>query len=302
VDLAIGLILFVVGFKGTVEGQRRTGDAARGVEGTTGMRTVQLKCEHLTNPLGIEAAQPRLSWVLESDQRGQAQTAYQILVATSQQKLGANNGDKWDSGKITSDNSVEVPYQGNALASGERCYWKVRVWDKDGRPDAYSDASFFEMGLLRQSDWHGKWIWSKKGISSPLLRREFGLEKTVRRARVYISGLGYYELYINRSRVGDHVLDPASTYYTNDQPFKLNAHVLYVSYDVTDFLRAGSNAIGVMLGHGWYSAEADVAPKPPGRAPYGDRPSLILQMNMEFTDGRSMSLGTTKTGKRPRGR
>jgi alpha-L-rhamnosidase len=291
-NVAISFVLFVVGFNASVGGQEEAGSTAPGSEGTTLILPVQLKCEHLTNPLGIEAVQPRLSWVLESGQRGQAQTAYQILVASSQEKLGANNGDKWDSGKIASDNSVEVSYPGNTLVSTERCYWKVRVWDKDGRSGAYSEASFFEMGLLRQSDWHGKWIGSKKGISSPLLRKEFRLEKTVKRARVYISGLGYHELYINGSRVGDYVLEPASTYYTNDQAFKLSSRVLYLGYDVTDLLRAGPNVIGVMLGNGWYSAEADVASEPPGRASYSDRPGLILQMNMDFADARSISLNT----------
>jgi alpha-L-rhamnosidase len=292
-NVVISLMMFSAGFKGTA-GQAGTGASAR-EERLTGMKAVQLKCEHLTDPLGVEAPQPRLSWVLESNDRGQLQTAFQILVATSLQKLEADRADKWDSGQIASDNSVEVPYKGSPLTSGERCYWKVRSWGKDGKPGAYSAASYFEMGLLKQADWQGKWIGSRKGISSPLLRREFRLETAANRARVYLSGLGYYELYINGKRVGDRVLDPASTYYTNDQPFKLYPRVLYASYDVTDLLlNAGPNVIGVMLGHGWYSAEADVAPR---RAPYGDRPCLILQMNVDLSNGHKMSLSTDDSWK-----
>src|SRR5438445_4658987 len=99
---------------------------------------------------------------------------------------------------------------------------------------------------------------AQKGVSSPLFRRAFSIEKPIRRARVYVSGLGYYELFINGKKVGDRVLEPASTYYNNDQPFKLRTRVLYVAHDVTDYLQKGSNVIGVMLGHGWYSAEADI--------------------------------------------
>jgi alpha-L-rhamnosidase len=296
-NVVVALGLLVVSSKTTTEGRGVAQDPVQGLKGTVGMRVSQLKCEHLTNPLGIEAAQPRLSWVLESNQRGQAQTAYQILAASSPARLESNNGDKWDSGKIASDNSVGVPYKGKTLASAERCYWKVRVWDKDGKPSDYSDVAFFEMGLLRQNDWHGKWIGSKKGISSPLLRKEFRLEKTVKRGRVYISGLGYHELYVNGRRVGDNFLEPASTYYTNDQPFKLNSRVLYLSYDVTELLKAGPNAVGVMLGHGWYSAEADLGPELPNRAPYGDQPSLILQMNVDFEGSGNFSLATDENWK-----
>jgi len=283
--LTISLMLFLAGLPGIGASQRG------------GLQANQLKCEHLTNPLGIEAPQPRLSWVLESNERGQLQAAYQILVATSLEKLQADNADKWDSGKIVSDSSVEVPYRGNPLASGERCYWKVRSWGKDGKPGAYSAASYFEMGLLKPADWRGKWVGAKKGISSPLLRRQFQLAKAVSRGRVYLSGLGYYELHINGNKVGNRLLDPASTYYTNDQPFPLHSRVLYASYDVTEQLKSGANVIGVMLGHGWYSAEADVAPSPSGRTPYGDRPRLMLQMNIEFADGEMTTLSTDDTWK-----
>ncbi|MBC8231137.1 alpha-L-rhamnosidase N-terminal domain-containing protein, partial [bacterium] len=279
-----------------------------------GVTPVQLKCEYAVNPLGIDVAQPRFSWVLESSRRGQMQSAYQILVASSEENLRQNIADLWDSGKVVSGQSVNVAYKGSALKSGQKCWWKVRCWNKPGedgmyvtptyhdvktleamrkeRPSAYSAPATFEMGLLKQSDWQGNWIGADKTISSPLLRKEFTLEKEVKRARVYISGLGYYELYLNGEKVGNHVLDPGTTYYNNDQSIDFGSRVLYVTYDVTDRLRTGGNAIGVMLGHGWYSAEDDIPPSPSHREPYGDRPRLILQMNIEFADGDSVSIAT----------
>ena len=119
------------------------------------------------------------------------QSAYQILVASSEEKLNANIGDKWDSGKVASDQSVNVVYEGSALATGEKCYWKVRCWDKDDRASVYSTSATFEMGLLKENDWEGKWIGADTSISAPLLRKEFEIAKEVKSARVYISGLGY---------------------------------------------------------------------------------------------------------------
>ena len=282
-----------------------------------GVTPVQLKCEYAVNPLGIDVAQPRFNWVLSSSRRGQMQSAYQILVASSEENLSQNIADLWDSGKVVSEQSVNVIYKGSALKSGQKCWWKVRCWNKPGedgmyvtptyhgmetleamrqeRPSAYSAPATFEMGLLKQSDWQGNWIGADKTISSPLLRKEFTLEKEVKRVRVYISGLGYYELYLNGEKVGNHVLDPGTTYYNNDQPIDLGSRVLYVTYDVTDRLRTGGNAVGVMLGHGWYSAEDDIPPSPSHREPYSDRPRLILQMNIEFADGECMSIRSLAT-------
>src|SRR5262249_49915386 len=157
-------------------------------------------------------------WLLKSTERGQRQTAYRILVASSLERLNADMGDKWDSGKVRSDNSVEVFYAGRELASSERAYWKVRVWDRNGVPSAYGEPASFEMGLLKTNDWQGRWIAAKQGNASPLFRRGFQIKSAVRRARIYVSGLGLYELYLNGRKVGDRVLDPASAYYHNDLP------------------------------------------------------------------------------------
>jgi len=117
-----------------------------------------LYCEYTKNPLGIDTPAPRFSWILESTQRGQMQSAFRILVASSGEKLDKDTGDKWDSSKVFSEKSVNVSYEGQPLTSGEKCYWKVRVWDKEGQPSTWSKAATFEMGLLKESDWQGKWI------------------------------------------------------------------------------------------------------------------------------------------------
>ena len=150
----------------------------------------------------------------------------------------------WDSGKVASERSVNVPYAGRELGSGERCWWRVRTWDREGRAGAWSEPAWFEMGLIHAADWPGAWIAAERGVSAPLLRTEVTLEAAPARARVYLSGLGYYELRINGAKVGRQVLDPASSYYHNDQDLELGSRVLYASHDVTGHLRAGRNAGG----------------------------------------------------------
>jgi alpha-L-rhamnosidase len=252
-----------------------------GVSNAQVLFTSELRCEYSDNPLGLDTQLPRFSWILTSSQRGQMQTAYQILVASSPENLSKEKGDKWDSKKLTSGQSVNVVYQGKELASGEKCWWKVRVWDKDGKAGAFSEPATFEMGLLKQSDWQGQWIGADTSISSPLLRREFTISGDIKRARAYISGLGWNEFYINGKKVGDHVLDPATTDYKK--------HIKYSLYDVTDLLRQGENAIGVMLGNGWFSE--------PGQLKYGDSPRLLLQINIDLMDSSTTSIKTDENWK-----
>jgi len=249
--------------------------------GQSNIAVKELRCEYTAEPVGIDTEKPRLSWVLESSERGQKQTAYQIIVAGSVDNLGMNTPEKWDSGKVISERSVNIEYAGSALKSGERCWWKVRCWDKNGNVGQYSDYASFEMGLLSKSNWQGKWIGAEKGISSPLLRREFAITKKVKQARVYVSGLGWSELYINGKKVGDHVLDPATSEY--------HKHTLYVTHDVTDLLSSADNAVGVMLGNGWYCE--------PDYPVYGDSPRVLLQMNVEFSDGSKMSIVSNESWK-----
>jgi len=229
---------------------------------TAAIKVGNLKCEYTENPLGIEAAHPRLSWALTSAERAQAQTAYQILVASSEEKLKAGGGDLWDSGKVASDQSIQVPYQGKALDSRQRCYWKVRVWDKQGDVSGYSEAAHWEMGLLSPDDWQARWIGYTAGWNGRALyfRYDITLPKPVRDGRAYVAGLGYYEFHVNGARVGDRVLDPGWTDYSK--------RVLYSTYDVGAMLRTGENVLGVIVGNGWYA-----------------RPQLLLQFEVTYQDG-----------------
>lgn len=267
-----------------------------------GVNPAQLKCEYLTNPLGVEARRPRLSWVLESSERGQVQTAYQILVAGSLERLKADQADLWDSGRVASSQSVHVLYDGKPLTSGMRAWWKVRIWDRQGATSACSEPAWWEMALLEKGDWQGAWICSPSPTPgneaemyaehpAPLLRKDFSTGKDVRRARAYVSGLGYYELRLNGQRVGDHLLDPGWTTYSK--------RVLYSTYDVTSQIRSGANAVGVMLGNGWYN------PLPLrmwGRFNLREaltigRPRVILQLNIEYVDGTRQSVVTDTSWK-----
>lgn len=220
-----------------------------------------LKCEYADNPIGVDVAHPRLSWVISSQQRGQMQTAYQILVASSKEKLNADEGDLWNTGKVVSDQSTQVPYHGKALSSRQRCYWKVKVWDMEGKPSNFSDTSAWEMGLLSPNDWKALWLGFTPGWDGRALyfRYDLDLQKAVKRGRAYVAGLGYYELHINGVRVGDHVLDPGWTTFSK--------RVLYSTYDVGTLLKPGRNTVGVIVGNGWYGM-----------------PKLLLQIEITYTD------------------
>jgi len=216
-----------------------------------------LRCEYLVNPMGIDMPKPRFFWVNGHSERGQIQSAYQIVVSTDPQ---AASGDIWDSGKVASPRSTQIAFAGKALESGKSFSWKVRAWDRDGRESAWSDVARFDTGLLANNDWKGAWIGTKNQ-----LRKEFAVKGRVKRARAYIAGLGYYELRINGRKAGNHVLDPAWTTY--------DKRVLYATYDVTPFLREGANAVAVTLGNGWYKSRA-----------------LLLQLNVELEDGSAVNV------------
>src|SRR5581483_9825944 len=189
----------------------------------------KLRVEYLEHPLGLDVPQPWLSWIVAAPERGARQTAYQVLAASSEAALRADRGDIWDSGKVMSDATAQVAYAGAPLASGQRVWWKVRGWDGADVPSAWSAPATWEMGLLAASDWHGQWIarttFTGEAQPLPLLRRSFTLDRDVRRARLYITGLGYFEATINGQRVGDHLLDPGYTRY--------DRRVLYLTHDVT---------------------------------------------------------------------
>jgi len=241
-----------------------------------------LRCEYLKNPLGIDVRQPRFAWVLAHSERGQRQTAYQVLVASSLALLNQDKCDLWDSGKNASADSTQVVYAGKPLASGQTSYWKVRYWDSAGNASPYSAAAQFEMGLLSQDEWKGQWIGGAN-----LLRKEITLNGTVIRARAYVTALGYYELRINGEKVGCNVLDPAWTTYP--------VRVLYSTYDVTPQLRTGKNALGAMLGGGWATLGAGDVP-----APY-KQPALLLQVNIELANGKTVTVASDNSWKVTKG-
>ena len=245
----------------------------------------QLRCEYLDNPQGIDVRQPRLHWVLTSADRGDRQSAYQVVVATTPEKLNRDEGDLWDSGKVASDDSTLVPYGGKPLVTFGQCFWKVRAWDRDGSLSPWSEPGRWSMGLLAAEDWApAQWIGAAedagKDPSAPedrrlparYLRKEFALNSAVRRATVAICGLGVSELSINGKKVGDHVLSPAVSEYPK--------RMYYVTHDVTDFVRRGQNAVGVILGNGRY-----YAPRQLKRMPSYGFPKLLLHLRMELDDG-----------------
>jgi len=248
-----------------------------------------LRCEYQADPLGIDNPAPRFSWKLLSDRRGVVQTSYRILVASSPENLQADRGDKWDSGLVESDRSVNVVYDGTQLASGEKCWWKVRVTGTNGGGGDWSEPATFEMGLLEPGDWGGSWIAANASVSSPMMRTAFDLNAEIVRARLYVCGIGWHEVYLNGNKVSDRLMDPAPTYYANIQDVPVRTRASYVTHDVTGLLARGENALGAWLGHGWYSSDT---PAVVGRQPYGDRPILRAQLVVDLADGSRLCIAT----------
>jgi len=275
---------------------------ATGCSRDKGLRAIDLRTEYSVNPLGIGTALPRLSWALHSDSRNCTQSAYQILVAESEKDLAEDQGSLWDSGRVESDETLNIPYGGAPLSSGLKCFWKVRVWDGTGRASDWSPPSSWETGLLRPSDWKAEWIFDGRPTPeedadfyrddpAPLFRKTFVLDREPVKARLYISGLGYYDACLNGRRVGDRVLDPGWTDYAE--------RILYSTYDVTALLKEGPNCLGVVLGNGWYN------PLPLrmwGRLNLREhlavgRPRLIAQLEISFADGSSTTVVTDNSWK-----
>ena len=243
-----------------------------------------LTCEYRADPRGIDALRPRLSWQVQSSQRGQRQSAYRILVADSPRRLAAGEGNVWDSGKVLSGRTVTIRYGGPALASGRCCFWKVRVWDKNGQPSPDSAPAQWQMGLLRPSDWRASWISAVTPRDTkddglvlppcPYLRKTFTLAKPIKQATLYATARGLYALNVNRKRVGDAVFAPGWTDYTK--------RIAYQTYDVTGRLHVGANTLGAVLGDGWYSGYVGFGHR---RDLYGDRPQFLAQLVIEYADG-----------------
>lgn len=252
-----------------------------------------LTCEYRVNPMGIDVTAPRLSWILkpiDSTKRGLSQTAYQILVASSVEKLAADEADLWDSGKVTSGESLNLSYAGKPLASFARCYWKVRVWDQKGDVSPWSKPGFWSLGILTEAEWVGNWIAFDRPLPekdedfyqerpAPLLRKAFSLDRPVQSAHLYITAAGYYDLHCNGKAVNEVTLDPGWTTYSK--------RCLYSTYDVTSLLEKGENVLAVELGNGWYNP---LPMKMWGRfnlreaLPVG-KPRFLTHLRVELEDG-----------------
>jgi hypothetical protein len=264
-----------------------------------GVRVVNLQCEYKQNPQGVESSSPRLSWELQSEQHNALQTAYRILVADDPGRLKNNTGNVWDSKKINSSSSLQVAYRGIKLQSAKTYYWKVMIWDNHQQVSAWSGVASWQMGLLTKSDWNNaQWIAydklpdtaaivpfyhgkgpKKLGMANdvlPLMRKTFSVGNRLKKATLYLCGLGHFDLSLNGKRVGDHFLDPGWT--------KYNKQALYVPFDITDQLKAGRNTIGVMLGNGFYYIPRDKRyRKLTGAFGY---PKMICRLVVEYNDGR----------------
>lgn len=332
----------------------------------------KLRCEYLIDPMGIDARSPRLSWVLGADRRAEKQTAYQIMVASSKELLEANQPDLWDTGKTDSDETTQIAYGGKPLSSRQSCYWKVRSWDRDGKPGNWSKMAGWQMGLLERSDWSADWIDPEpetKGATNVLqiqratygdlpdgaatnvtaiiagkvhdgqldltinnttlggdpadgirkrliveyilnghvgtievsenetltlprqvhplryVRKSFALNAPVKRAVLYVTALGLYEMHLNGQRVGDHVLAPDWTDYRK--------RVRYQAYDVTAMLNAGDNALAGLIAPGWYSGKIGNGAK----QFFGTKPALLAQLEVTFANGRTETIATDASWK-----
>ena len=240
-----------------------------------------LRCEYLVAPLGIDVPSPRLSWQLPVNV--DVQEAYQVIVGTDSVRVAQGMGDSWNSGKQTISNVLAV-YAGQKLQPYTRYYWKVCAWDSNKMYT--SDVTYFETGVMDEHNWKGNWISDTHNIHlkpAAYFRKKWDAKRTIREARAYIAVAGLYELYINGSRVGDHRLDPAYT--------RFDRRTLYLTHDVTQLLKQGNNAIGVLLGNGWYNHQS-TAVWNFNQAPWRGRPKFCMDIRVVYDDGKVEFIST----------
>ena len=265
----------------------------------TDVRISHLRCEYLVNPLGIDERRPRLSWALESGRRGARQTGYRVLVASSPAKLERGEGDHWDSGRVESDRTTHIEYAGRDLASRDACHWLVEAWDETGA-QLRSAPAVWTMGLLEKSDWVAHWIAADPEIirrdpeaiaptltepgTPALFRREFEVPGVVRRATLYASARGIFELHANGQRVGTDIFAPEWTDY--------DKRIHYRTYDVTALIARGHNLLAATLGDGWWSGYVGWQET---RARYGSlENSLLLQLEIQLASGAHLKLAAQR--------
>lgn len=270
------------------------------------IKPVHLTCEGIERPLGIGIPVPALSWKVSSSDNGTTQSAYEILVFKAQTDTENETTALWNSGKINSSQTLYIPYHGEALEPFTRYYWKVRIYDQQGKASDWSETTWFETAMLKPADWKARWIGDGrkqferdedfyKNDQMPLFRKTFRISKNVESARLYISGLGYFEASLNGKRIGDNVLDPGWTAHRKQ--------VLYVVHDVTGHITKGANTAGIMLGNGWYN------PLPLrlfSRFNLRDfqqtgRPVVKAQLHITYTDGSADIISTDESWETAKG-
>ena len=248
-------------------------------------------CEYHVNPIGIDIQKPRFSWQMLNEGTNIAQSAYEIRVATSVANLSKSKNLLWSSGKVMSDQSTHVEYAGAALKSMQRAYWQVRIWDNNKKVSAWSEPQYWEIGILENASWKANWITMKDekksttSLPAQYYRTEFSISKKVSSARVYVTSLGLYQLFINGKKVGDQLFTPGFTSYKK--------RIQYQTFDVTAMIQA-KNAIGAMVGDGWYRGYLGWDGK---RSYYGDQLALFVQLQLNFTDGSSETIVTNENWK-----
>ena len=261
------------------------------------LKLTALKVAQLVNPLGIDEKQPLLSWQIVSQKRGVKQESYQILAASSLEKLANNEGDLWNSGKVNGSESIQVKYKGKELTSLTKCFWKVKIWTTVGESE-WSENHFWTMGLLYYKDWPKGWIgfdrafpWDSietdSRLSARYFRKEFQNTKTIKSATASIVGLGLYELFINGKKVGDDVLAPSPTDYTKN--VKAN------TYDVTSYIQNGKNAVAAVLGNGRFFAMRQ--DEKPYKVKTFGFPKMLLNIHIVYADGSTSNIDTDNSWK-----
>ena len=257
---------------------------------------IELTCEYQNNPLGIDKLQPQLSWKIPPYRDNIMQTEYEILVSTTTDRLEADNGDMWSSGIVKSDRSTFVPYKGKPLQSGKKYFWKVKFRDDKNGTSSWSEPASWEMALLDASNWQASWIsrtdaeTREDSLQSIMIRKDFSVDKKIKKARLYVTGLGNYVFFLNGKKVGKDILTPGWTHY----PKRLQ----YQIYDVTDLLTEGNNVAGAMLGNAWWSGGLGWRPQGQERATYSFGPmKLLAQLEIEDESGEITTLATDDSWK-----
>ena len=271
---------------------------------------VRLTCEMMEAPNCIDVPDPVLSWVndpVDSEIKGAGQSAYRIRVASSRERL--TKADLWDTKKVSSDKSVFIPYQGKPLSSGSQVWWQVKVWDNKGRASDWSDPACWRTGIMNPDEWCARWIgapwqgeWEDKNTTpAPYFRKEINLNKKVKSAVAFVTGLGYFEFYVNNKKIGNEVLVPNFTNYTKrpdlpklsiaiDDNFR-DYRVMYLTYDITSDLQQGKNNFGMLVGNGWYNTHTRRWP-----ASFGT-PRMLCQIKVTYNDGTEEIIVSDQTWK-----